>query len=57
MDWKKAENHLKQCESAYIGVGKAGMFALRFIIAPIRDRFNQGERSQELYDEIMAISL
>jgi len=28
-----------------------------YVIRPVRDRFNKGERTQELYDEIMGIQL
>jgi hypothetical protein len=57
MDWEKAESYLKVCESAYTETGSAGRFALQFTINPLRDRFNKGERTQELFDEIMEISL
>jgi len=30
---------------------------MNVVIRPVRDRFNKGERTQELYDEIMGISL
>jgi hypothetical protein len=57
MDWSEAENHLKLCEEAYAETGSAGRFAMTFVIAPCRDRFNKGERTRELYDEIFDISL
>ena len=57
LDWDKAESHLKACESAYSEAGTAGMFAMRLTIMPARDRFNKGERTPELYAEIMEISL
>lgn len=57
MDWNKAEQHLKACESAYAETGSAGSFALIWVIRPLRDRFNQGERTTGLYDEIMDIAL
>ena len=56
-DWKAAEEHLVTCEKAYAGIGSAGYFALTAVIRPLRDRFNSGERTAELYDEIMGISL
>ncbi len=56
MDWEKAERHLTLCEKAYAGIGSQGYFALIHVIRPLRDRFNLGERSQELYDEIMGIA-
>jgi hypothetical protein len=57
MDWEEAEKYLKVCEAAYTEIGSVGVFALRFTINPLRDRFNKGERTQELFDEIMGISL
>ncbi len=57
MDWNKAEQHLKEAEAAYSEIGSAGYFALAFVIRPVRDRFNEGERTQELYDEILDIKL
>lgn len=57
LDWDKAEEHLKFCEEAYTEIGSAGLFALQAVIAPCRDRLRQGERSEQLYDEIMEISL
>jgi len=57
MDWNEAEEYLKTCESVYTEIGTAGFFALKYVIRPLRDRFNMGERTQELYDEIMEVSL
>jgi len=57
VDWDKAEQYLKTCESAYAEIGSAGYFALTYVIRPLRDRFNKGERTEELYNEIMDISL
>ena len=57
MNWDEAEEYLATCERAYAEIGTSGIFALRFTIMPQRDRFNKGERSQELYSEIMNIDL
>lgn len=57
LNWEIAEEHLKECESAYAEIGSAGYFALTHVIRPLRDRFNSGERTLEIYDEIMNISL
>jgi len=54
-DWEKAEEHLKTSEQAYSEIGTAGYFALTYVIRPLRDRFNKNERTQELYDEILAL--
>ncbi|OPY64105.1 MAG: hypothetical protein A4E56_00159 [Pelotomaculum sp. PtaU1.Bin065] len=57
LDWEKAEEYLKTCEVVYTEIGSMGYFALTFVIRPLRDRFNGGERTVELWDEIMAIAL
>ncbi len=57
MDWEEAQKYLEACEKAYSGIGSAGYFALTAVIRPLRDRFNGGERTQELHDEIMEIAL
>lgn len=57
LDWKEAEEHLKAAEEAYTGIGSAGYFALNIVIRPLRDSFNNGERTEELYNLIMDISL
>lgn len=57
LDWKQAQEHLELAEKAYSEIGSSGYFALSFTIRPLRDRFNNRERTQELYDEIMEISL
>jgi hypothetical protein len=57
VDWNKAEQYLKDCEAAYTEIGRAGMIAMICVISPLRDRFNSGERTQELYEEVMEIKL
>ena len=57
LDWEIAEKHLKKAEEAYTEIGSAGYFTLNYVIRPLRDRFNAGERTEELYDLIMGISL
>jgi len=50
--WKEAEEKLKYIEAGYTEIGRAGMFALLMVISPLRERFNQGERTDDLWDEI-----
>ena len=57
LNWKKAEEYLKECESSYSEIGTASMFAMTNVIATTRDRFNKGERTTELYDAIFRIAL
>ena len=56
-DWDKAKEHLETAEKAYTEIGSAGYFALNYVIRPLRDRFNSGERTEELYDSIIGIEL
>ena len=55
LDWGKAEQWLHEIEGMYTEIGSVGYLALIFTIRPLRDRFIKGERTQELYDEIMAL--
>lgn len=57
IDWTEAEAHLDRCERAYAQIGSEGYFALIHVIRPVRDRFNKGERTDDLYAEIMGINL
>lgn len=57
IDWVAVEERLEACEKAYAETGSAGLFAMAFAITPCRDRFNKGERTEELRDAIMDISL
>ncbi len=56
-DWNAAEEYLKECEQAYSEIGSSGAFAMAHVINPCRDRFNKGDRGQELFNDIMDISL
>ncbi len=55
LDWEDASNHLYVMIEAYQECPTGGL-ALSLSIYPIKDRFERGERTKELYDEIMAIS-
>lgn len=57
VDWVEALTHLRTAEEIYASIGTAGMLSLVRVIAPLRDRYNAGERSKELYAEIMQIEL
>jgi len=54
--WADAERHLDEVVEAYESIPTAsGMPGLVLIINPIRKRFKAGERTAELYDEIMEL--
>jgi len=52
MDWIKAEEHIRELQEIYRGIGMAGMFAL-ITIDSLITRLENGERTQFLYDGIM----
>lgn len=56
MNWKEAETHLYEMETAYKEIGDVGVFGLTLTINPLIKKFENGERTQQLYDEIMNIS-
>ena len=55
LDWEEAEKHLKRVESMYAEIGSSGYLGLTISIRPLRDRFNKGERTEELHVAIMAL--
>lgn len=55
MNWEKAENYLKEVRQRYTDIGASGVPALTMVINPILVRFEGGERSEELYDDIMSL--
>lgn len=56
-DWRIAEEHLTACEKEYSVIDSAGYLILNYVIYPLRDRLIKGERSEELYHEIMETQL
>jgi len=53
VDWCKAEEHLTACEKVYAVIESAGYLVLNYVIYPLRERLDKGERTEELYNEIM----
>jgi hypothetical protein len=53
MDWEKAENHLIEIRQQYNDIGSSGIPALSMFINPLLIRFEQGERTENLYNSIM----
>ena len=56
-NWPEVEERLKRLEEAYSEIGLAGMYVREFVLAPLRDRFNNQERTRALAEEIMAVEL
>ncbi len=53
MDWERAENYLNMMIAEYSALGWAGQFGLRYVLLPLKRRFDAGERTERLYLEIM----
>jgi hypothetical protein len=56
MNWKEAEKYLYEIAKAYKEIGWTGNFALSFTINPLIKRFEDGERTEELFDDIFYIT-
>lgn len=54
-DWKKAEEHLRFMMGPYGGFGWDECVALATALYPLERRLKSGERTKELYEEIMAL--
>lgn len=54
LDWAAAEAYLEQLMEAYFSIGTAGYPGLTLFLMPLKARLEAGERSKELYDDIMA---
>ena len=52
-EWDKAKRYLEMLIVEYASIGFAGSFGLNGVLVPLRKRFEAGERTKALYDEIM----
>jgi len=55
LDWEKAKKHIQEARMNYTEIGVPGLAALTITINPLFVRLEKGERTQELFDEIMAL--
>lgn len=56
MNWENALTYLESVRSNYIKIGPgANWFVMNHVLPPIDNRLHAGERTQELYDEIMSL--
>lgn len=53
--WTKAKEHLDFYRQVYTDIGSAGILGLRLTFDPLVIRFENGERTPELYDEMLAV--
>lgn len=54
-EWVSAWDRLQEYRHMYVDIGGAGQFALTLVFAPLIMRYEKGERTLELYDEMMAV--
>ena len=52
-DWIVAYDHLNMVIGEYAAAGTSAVFALIGHLLPLKKRYDTGERTRELYDEIM----
>lgn len=59
MDWEKAKQHFDRIRDIYQGLegtpGANTSLALHITFTPLSVRYNNGERSQDLYDEMISV--
>ena len=55
LDWGKAKKHLDFMQKAYEDIGPSGVFGLSLTILPLQQRYERGERTKWLYDDIMDV--
>lgn len=59
LDWEKAIKHFERTRQSYLDLqGMPGVnvnLALNFVFQPLMVRLHDGERTQELFDEIMEL--
>jgi hypothetical protein len=54
-DFDRAIEYFYEVKKAYIEIGEAGKIGLLMVLAPIELRIVAGERTEELFDEIMSL--
>jgi hypothetical protein len=55
MNWNTIDSQLKQLWFAYSNAGVTGLLYRDHILRPLRDRLHSGERTLDLYGEIMEL--
>jgi hypothetical protein len=54
-EWAEAKSHIDEIRRLYTSIGVAGIPALRMVIDPLLIRFSSGERTDDLFDDIMEL--
>lgn len=52
---KLVQEHLEMMEAAYAAIGSPGAFVREHVLRPLRDRWNKGERTDELARAILEV--
>ena len=55
LNWEKAYIHLLEYIAIYAEIGVTGLLGLPITILPLYRRYKAGERTNELYDDIMSV--
>lgn len=55
VDWRLAKRHLFEIAIRYAKQNPVGLILAAATVLPVLDRLESGERTKELYDEIMAL--
>ena len=55
MNWAEAEKYLNMVIAEYRSIGSIGSLALNITLLPLKKRFDEGERTEELYNQIMEV--
>lgn len=54
MDWDKAKAHLYEVITNHIALGwEKSKLTINYKLMPLRERYDRGERTRQLYNEIM----
>ena len=54
-DWDSAIQYLNTFIAEYASIGPMGQFALYGVLIPLKKRYDSGERTPELYKEMMEV--
>ena len=54
-DWKEAKAYLDMMMAEYVMLGPTGFLGLQLGLVPLRKRYDEGERTRDLYDSIMGL--
>lgn len=53
LNWDAAKKHLDEMRRMYTEIGAAGVIGLTLGLNPLLVRYERGERTRKLYNEIM----